>query len=87
VSYTDAEIASRSIDALNRENDRMRAERDEARALLGELLDWAIDACHQGSGNAFGSSPTWHNFISTWEDADELLPRVTDALVARQDHP
>jgi hypothetical protein len=50
------------------------------RALLEELYEWALDACHQGSGSPFQSEPTWHNFMSTWEEADELLPRVAKAI-------
>lgn len=48
---------------------------ERATALLMELYEWSLDACHQGSGAPFGS-PQWHCYISTWEEADELLPRV-----------
>lgn len=54
----------------------------EAELLLAELLDAYIDACHQGSGNEPLSSPTWHNFLSTYEEADELIPRVQTFLDA-----
>lgn len=50
------------------------------RALLRELYEWALDACHQGTGEPFQSTPTWHAFTSTWEYADELLPRVKARL-------
>lgn len=55
---------------------------DEGMALLHELYEWALDACSQGSGNTFRETPTWHNFMSTWEWADELLPRV-EAFIDR----
>lgn len=55
------------------------------RALAAELLDAYIDACHQGSGNEPLSSPTWHNFISTWEEADELIPRAREILEAHHE--
>lgn len=47
--------------------------------LLVELYNWAEDACEQGTGQPRGE-PGWHSFISTWEEADELLPRVAKAL-------
>lgn len=51
----------------------------ESRELLAELYDWALDACHQGAGAPM-TEPAWHGFTSTWEDADDLLPRVAAAL-------
>ena len=52
----------------------------EIELALEELLSWALDACHQGAGESFMSSPVWHGFLSTWEDAEELLPRVAALL-------
>ena len=49
-------------------------------ALLRELLEWAMDACHQGAGAPIEPGTAWHGFLSTWEDAEELLPRVADRL-------
>ena len=46
---------------------------------LDELLDWALDACHQGTGQPFGTKG-WHMCMTTWEQADELLPRVARLL-------
>lgn len=48
--------------------------------LLRELLEWALNACHQGAGKAFMEDNVWHGFLSTWEDAEELLPRVAASL-------
>lgn len=50
-------------------------------AALVEMLSWAEDACEQGTGNRFQGSPGWHNFMSTWEEADVLLPRTAELLV------
>lgn len=52
------------------------------RGLLAELYEWALDACHQGTGQPFQEHPRWHMCISTWEQADELLPRIAAALAA-----
>jgi hypothetical protein len=50
--------------------------------LLSELYKWALDACAQGTGTEFGA-PEWnHMFISTWEDAEDLLPRVAAVVAA-----
>ena len=55
--------------------------------LLVDLYEWALDACEQGGGGGpFGLDVAWHSFISTWEDADELLPRVRVAI-GRADMP
>jgi hypothetical protein len=51
--------------------------------LLAELHTWALEACHQGAGSPLGSSPSWHLFLSTWEEADELLPRIERFLAVR----
>ena len=48
--------------------------------LLQELLDAYIDACAQGTGVEPLSSPSWHMYISTYEEADELIPRARDYL-------
>ena len=48
--------------------------------LLRALLEWSLDACHQGAGKALNEDGSWHGFLSVWEDAEELLPRVADAL-------
>lgn len=58
-------------------------EGEAALAMLRELLDAYIDACWQGSGNEPCSTPTWHNFLSAYEDADELIPRVRAFLDTR----
>ena len=63
-----------------RQLDRIKAERDALLSSLDELWDWAIDACGQGT-NSDLHDPTWHMFMSTWEHADELLPRVWGLLV------
>lgn len=60
----------------------MLADLDALETTLVELLDEYIDACHQGSGNEPLSSPTWHNFMSTYEYADDLIPRA-QALLGR----
>lgn len=52
-------------------------------AMLRELLEWALDACHQGTGSPFGGGPGWHLFESTYEDAEDLLPRVAEHLGLR----
>ncbi len=57
----------------------------EAEILLHELLDAYVDACWQGTGNEPLSSPSWHNFLSTYEDADELIPRVRAFCAAMTD--
>ena len=82
---TQAAVARMYQAEAERDAERARAKR--LNTLLGELYHWALDACHQGTGEAFQSSPTWHVFMSTWEEADELLPRVHDALVAERDQP
>lgn len=48
----------------------------EAEALLTVLLDAYIDACHQGTGKEPMSSPRWHNCLSAYQEADELIPMV-----------
>lgn len=53
---------------------------EAAEYLLGELLDAYIDACRQGAGVEPLSSPHWHMFLSTYEEADELIPRVQSFL-------
>ena len=68
------------IKAQLRQLDRIKAERDALLSSLDELWDWAIDACGQGT-NSDLHDPTWHMFMSTWEHADELLPRVWGLLV------
>jgi len=51
----------------------------DARPLLEELYEWALDACYQGAGEPI-TAPRWHMNISTWEDADDLLPKVAKFL-------
>lgn len=51
--------------------------------LLAELYEWALDAAHQGTGQPM-TTRGWHAFMSTWEEADELLPRVA-AYLGRPD--
>jgi hypothetical protein len=46
---------------------------------LEELLWWAVDACEQGTGQSI-TTPFWHAHMSTWEEAEELLPRVAGVL-------
>ena len=70
---------------LEEERDAAVAQAERLNTLLGELYHWALDACHQGTGEPFQSSSTWHMFMSTWEEANELLPRVRDALVAERE--
>lgn len=48
--------------------------------LLIELFEAYEDACWQGTGNEPLSSPRWHNCISTYEEADELIPRIREFL-------
>jgi hypothetical protein len=56
-------------------------------ARLSELLTWAYDACLQGTGNEFGT-PRWHINMSTWEEADDLLPEIAALLAeARAEAP
>ena len=76
------ELADRQDAAASqlRQLDRIKAERDALLSSLDELWDWAIDACVQGT-NSDLRDPTWHMFMSTWEHADELLPRVWGLLV------
>ena len=48
--------------------------------LLADLFEWAQWAALQGTGTEYGT-PEWdHWFISTWEDADDILPRVAEHL-------
>lgn len=47
---------------------------------LHSLYDWALDACHQGTGNPFEPGRPWHLHMSTWEQADELLPDIAKVL-------
>jgi hypothetical protein len=44
------------------------------RKLARELAEFALDAASQGTSRPL-SEPTWHSFISTWEDADDLFRR------------
>jgi hypothetical protein len=44
--------------------------------LAKELAGFAIDAAYQGAGQKPLSSPSWHSFISTWEEADDLFRRA-----------
>lgn len=53
-----------------------------ATELLVELHQWALDACRQGTGVEPLSSPGWHMYLSVWEEAGELLPRVGRFLEA-----
>lgn len=56
-------------------------DRAAAIALLAELAEWAVDACQQGAGgDPFNGPPGWDACLSTWEEADELLPRVAEFL-------
>lgn len=50
----------------------------ELEAAAAELHEWAIDACCQGTetDGPFGDDNCWHAFMSTWEQADEMLPRL-----------
>lgn len=60
--------------------DDLRAANDRLTEALRELHDWALDACCQGTGTIFGT-PEWnHCCTSTWEDADDLLPRIAALL-------
>lgn len=55
--------------------------RAELLDLLGELFEWAQDAACQGThGGAWGTPEFEHSFISTWEECDDLFPRVQAAL-------
>lgn len=57
------------------------AEVERLRLLLAELYEWGIDACQQATGHAPGDTdPTWHMFMSTYEWADDLFPRVRREL-------
>lgn len=50
------------------------------RAALAELLDEYIDALTQGAGEAPFSSPHWHMFMSTYEHAERVIPRMQAIL-------
>jgi len=42
-------------------------------ALVTELWGEYLDAIQQGQGTPY-NSPTWHHFMSTYEDADANIP-------------
>ena len=73
-SFTDA------VEAVLVHLDAARRRETDLEAALRELREWAEDACHQGAGEPRGVKG-WHMYTSTWEYADELLPRV-DAVLA-----
>jgi hypothetical protein len=68
----DAELAA----ALEAE----RAHADRLADMLRDARTEYWDACYQGTGNEPLSSPTWHNFLSTYEYATELIPQIDQAL-------
>lgn len=43
------------------------------------LFQWSKDACEQGTGNSV-DDPGWHNFVSTWEEYDEMLPYLQGVM-------
>lgn len=50
---------------------------DDPLTLLADLHDWALDACAQGAGRELDPDDiSWTGFISTWEEAHELVPLV-----------
>ncbi len=69
-------LSGRSVEWLVNEVARQRALLDEAVGLLGDVTEEYVDACHQGSGNEPLSFPQWHNFMSTYEYADKLIPKA-----------
>lgn len=48
--------------------------------LLRKLYEWSLSAFHQGTGTEFWSPERYHMFISTWEDAEDILPLVREYL-------
>lgn len=58
----------------------IRSDVQNLEALLQQLLDAYIDACTQGAGMAPMSAPGWHMFLSTYEEAEDLIPIVRKAL-------
>lgn len=44
-----------------------------------EMLWWALDACDQAT-DGYKSGPGWHYFMSTWEQAEDVLPRFARAI-------
>lgn len=67
-------------DEIRAAREAIMAEVRRLRLLAQELLAGYEDACNQGTGEVPLSSPTWHHFISTWEEADELIPRARAML-------
>ena len=68
---------------LHDENRRLTAERDRLREALAEVHEWALDAYHQGTDEEFefaASNGGTYTCLSTWEEADELLPRIAALL-------
>lgn len=48
-----------------------------------EIDAWRVAELNHAAGHDWHAlpDPTWHMFMSTWEHADELLPRVWGLLV------
>lgn len=53
---------------------------DEGKELLAELLGEYIGAIWQGSGTDPDSADFDHMFLSTYEDAPEMIARVREYL-------
>jgi hypothetical protein len=62
------------------ERDAAEARCAALEAALRDVLEEYIDACHYATGNEPLSSPTWHNFVSNFEDATDLIPRARALL-------
>ncbi len=74
--FEDHDLGDDDIRYLISEVRRTRGLLDEAVGLLGDVTEEYVDACHQGSGNEPLSFPQWHNFMSTYEYADHLIPKA-----------
>lgn len=83
----DAEQNLAPVAALDVIEQRLAPAFEKLHAALEDLYEWSLDACHQGAGKPFASDSTWHGFLSTWEDADDLLPRVAAVLGAPDPRP
>lgn len=58
----------------------IRSDVEKLENMLQRLLDAYIDACHQGTGEEPLSKPGWHMFLSTYEEAEDLIPEVRKLL-------
>jgi hypothetical protein len=77
-----ADIMERARQRTLRRAERAEAKLAEAVEVLRAVFDGYVDACWQGSGNEPLSSVMWHNFLSTYEEADELIPRARAFLAS-----